>query len=188
MHKFFGHLKTILIHKWYVFVFCCKCGIPFRGIVHDLSKFSPTEFWESVRYYTGKSSPINACKKDKGYSLAWQHHKGHNSHHYQHWTDNYDSGKLSAICMPLTDTLEMLCDYLGASKAYSRGKATYVDELSWWISERNKSKSMHPVQIEFLDTVFVYLAEGGKFPKKKYLKKLYFDIKEKYPVKVEVKK
>ena len=47
---------------------------------------------------------------------------------------------------------------------------------------------MHPVQIEFLDTVFVYLAEGGKFPKKKYLKKLYFDIKEKYPVKVEVKK
>lgn len=46
-----GHTKTVLKHKWVVFKLCCKAGIPWRGLVHDLSKFSPTEFWESAKYY-----------------------------------------------------------------------------------------------------------------------------------------
>lgn len=59
----FKHLNTVCTHKWVVFKLCCKAGIPFRGLVHDLSKFSPTEFWESVKYYQGTSSPIVAAKK-----------------------------------------------------------------------------------------------------------------------------
>ena len=49
--NFFGHLKTILIHKYWVFVYCHKLGITWQGIIHDLSKFSWTEFSESVKYY-----------------------------------------------------------------------------------------------------------------------------------------
>ena len=61
------HFKKICVHKHYVRKYCWKVGLYWRGITHDLSKFSPVEFWESVRYYQGNSSPIDACKKDKGY-------------------------------------------------------------------------------------------------------------------------
>ena len=40
----FGHLKTITKHKWVVFKLSIKAGIPIRGLLHDLSKYSPTEF------------------------------------------------------------------------------------------------------------------------------------------------
>jgi hypothetical protein len=83
--KILKHFCLICRHKFYVFYWCCKVGIPFRGIVHDLSKFSPTEFWESVKYYSGTGSPINTSKKLNGYSKAWLHHKGRNKHHYEYW-------------------------------------------------------------------------------------------------------
>ena len=49
----FLHFKKICIHKYWVGYYCFKLGIPWRGIKHDLSKFSPIEFWESVKYYQG---------------------------------------------------------------------------------------------------------------------------------------
>lgn len=79
------HFKTICIHKFYVAKYCFKAGLFTQGILHDLSKFSPTEFIESVKYYQKSGSPINACKKEKGVSMAWLHHKGVNKHHYEHW-------------------------------------------------------------------------------------------------------
>ena len=51
--KIFKHTKLVIKHKWVVFKLCCKIGIPWRGFMHDWSKFSPTEFWESIKYYRG---------------------------------------------------------------------------------------------------------------------------------------
>ena len=76
------HFKKICIHKYWVAHYCFKCGLYWRGIKHDMSKFSPIEFWESVKYYQGDRSPIDAAKEDKGWSAAWMHHKGRNTHHY----------------------------------------------------------------------------------------------------------
>lgn len=73
------HFKKILIHKKYVFFFARKLRIGWQGFWHDMSKFSPTEFFESVKYYQGTSSPIDAAKADMGYSMAWLHHTGHNT-------------------------------------------------------------------------------------------------------------
>ena len=44
-------------HKWYVMVECFKVGLYRQGIVHDLSKFSITEFMPSARYFQGDKSP-----------------------------------------------------------------------------------------------------------------------------------
>ena len=74
--KALKHFKTICIHKFWVFHYCRKAGIPFKGLVHDLSKFSPVEFFESVKYFQGDRSPIDACKAENGWSKAWMHHKG----------------------------------------------------------------------------------------------------------------
>ena len=68
MNKFLGHLKTVLKHKKNVAHYCFICGLYKQGLLHDMSKFSPTEFWESVKYWQGTRSPIDACKEDKGYS------------------------------------------------------------------------------------------------------------------------
>lgn len=141
--KVLGHLKTILVHKYWVFYYACKLGIPWRGIKHDLSKFSPVEFWESVKYWDGKSSPIPKCKADRGYSLAWQHHKGRNSHHYEYWVDYLDQGGIP-IKMPWNDLLELVADYLGAARAYLGNTFTYQRELDWWKKKWDSGIKMHP--------------------------------------------
>lgn len=140
--KTIGHLKTILIHKWWVFYYACKLGIPWRGIKHDMSKFSPVEFWESVRYWSGTKSPIPVCKEIQGYSLAWQHHKGRNSHHYEYWVDALDRGGV-AIKMPWKDLLELVADYLGAARAYLGKDFSLQKEADWWFYKRRENIKMH---------------------------------------------
>ena len=151
INKVLGHLKTVLVHKFWVFVYCCKLGIPWQGLIHDLSKFSWVEFSESVNYYQeGKRSPINACKEDKGYSLAWQHHKGRNPHHYEYWTDNYDGGT-TFIEMPKKYVLELVADYMAAGKTY--GNLSLDDEIAWWNSKKD-SKFIHPKTKELITETF----------------------------------
>ena len=135
-----AHFKKICVHKFWVAYYCFKAGLYWRGITHDLSKFSWVEFWESVKYYQGTSSPINACKADKGCSLAWQHHKGRNPHHYEYWTDRYDDGTV-AIEMPYKYAVELICDWLGAARAYLGKDFTYQGEYKWLV---NKFKNTHP--------------------------------------------
>ena len=60
------HFKLITHHKWVVFKLCCKVGEPWRGFMHDISKYSPTEFWEGCKYYVGTHSPITEAKKQMG--------------------------------------------------------------------------------------------------------------------------
>lgn len=92
LRSFIGHLKTVLIHKYYVGKYCFMCGLYWQGITHDLSKLSWKELIESCRYYTGKRSPIDLCKEVNGYSEAWLHHRGRNYHHWEMWVDNFEKG------------------------------------------------------------------------------------------------
>ena len=152
----FRHFAKICKHKYWVFYYCCKAGIPWRGFMHDWSKFSPIEFWESVRYYQGDSSPIDACKKDKGVSRAWMHHKGRNTHHYEYWQDNFDNGG-QPVQMSYKDAVEMLCDYLGAGRAYMGKDFTYKKEYEWWINKSSKPLAMHEHTKAFIQKVLVNL-------------------------------
>ena len=172
LHKFFGHLKTVLTHKYWVFYYSVQFGIPIRGLMHDLSKFHPVEFFESVKYYTGTSSPIDECKKDNGYSKAWLHHKGVNKHHYEHWQDNFDNGG-KPLCMPYKDTLEMLCDYLGAGRAYNGKNFSFQNEYEWWKNKSSKPLAMHQVQQNFFTDVFYLMSESNDILSKEMLRDLY---------------
>lgn len=175
MKNFFKHLKTVIIHRFWVCYYCFKARLYWQGLMHDLSKFSPTEFLESVKYYQGTSSPIDACKKEKGYSLAWQHHKGINKHHYEYWQDNFDSGTTHLI-MPFKYNLEMICDYLGAGRAYSGKNFTYQGELDWWNNVKDSKKAMHIVNKKFTDKVMRMIALNGDNVFKNYdylLEQLY---------------
>jgi hypothetical protein len=118
MKGFFGHLKTVCTHKLFVFIECCKVGLVWQGLIHDLSKFSPTEFLISAKYWTGVSTPIREERKDKGYSITWPHHYHRNKHHWDYWID-IENGKTIPIPMPEKYILEMFCDMVAASKTYN---------------------------------------------------------------------
>ena len=48
------YLRYVLVHKWHVLQECWRLNIKWRGIVHDLSKFSPAEWGPYVdRFYGG---------------------------------------------------------------------------------------------------------------------------------------
>ena len=152
------HLRKIQTHRKWVCRYCFMAGIPWRGITHDLSKYSPTEFWESVRYYVGIGSPINEAKKDKGYSVAWLHHKGRNRHHWAYWTDNFSEGT-TIYTMPEKDFVELVCDFLGAAHAYNEKQFSYRNEYEWWKRDREKGNKAMPLPNKImLDIIFSDLA------------------------------
>ena len=66
--RFWGHLRTVRKHRKMVRKLCFKCGLYWQGLTHDLSKYSHTEFWNGVKYFTGTASPHVGERKVKGYS------------------------------------------------------------------------------------------------------------------------
>lgn len=149
----------ILRHKYWVFHFCRIAGIPWQGFMHDWSKFSPTEFCESVKYYNGKVSPIKICKQQNhGRSMAWIHHHGHNLHHYEAWWDNFDKGA-KPTDMPYKYAVEMICDYLGAGKAYGRDAFTLQGEYEWWQNKKKSGVGTTQHMIDFIEAMLKKLAE-----------------------------
>ncbi len=160
LRNVFKHFKLITIHRWYVFLNCCKAGMPIRGLCHDLSKYSPTEFWESVKYFQGNRSPIDACKEVNGYSMAWMHHKGRNPHHYEHWQDNFDKGG-QAVQMPFKYALELVCDYLAAGRAYMKKDFSYIAEYDWWCGKKKNPIAMHSQTKEFIELMLNQMRIDG---------------------------
>ena len=120
--NFIGHLKTVMQHRHQVFIHCVKAGIPMRGLPHDLSKFSPTEFIPGVLYYQGNRSPNEREREVGGYSRAWMHHKGRNRHHFEYWIDyclDPDGKAYMGGCrMPMKYVAEQFCDRIAACRVY----------------------------------------------------------------------
>lgn len=117
LHKTIAHFRTITHHRHVVCRECFQVGLYWQGLTHDLSKYSPTEFWVGARYYQGTRSPNNAEREDKGLSTSWLHHKGRNRHHYEYWMD-YSAKRHDGIAgsgiiacrMPLRYVMEMFMD------------------------------------------------------------------------------
>ena len=171
------HFNKVVTHKKEVFKACCKAGIPVQGILHDMSKFSPVEFFESAKYYCGDRSPIDKCKEVNGYSLAWFHHRGRNKHHWEYWVDNFEKG-MTPVRMPYKYAVEMLCDFIGAGKAYYGEEFTYDKEYDWWKNKRNVV-IMHPQTKCFIENMLVDLmVRGEKALNKTNLKKKYHGSKK----------
>lgn len=144
MNKFLGHLKTVIKHKHWVRKYCFKCGLYWQGLTHDLSKFSPTEFIPGVKYFTGKCSPNDLERNDKGYSAAWLHHKGRNRHHWDYWQDVKKGEGYFSVEMPLKYTAEMLCDRIAACRVYHGKDYKQGDAYDYFTKCQMTAKSMNP--------------------------------------------
>ena len=142
--KAWKHFCTITRHKNLVLVGCFKIGLYKQGLLHDMSKYSPTEFLVGCRYYKGYMSPNNAERNDKGYSSAWLHHKGRNRHHLEYWIDyniptegEDDHSGMAGMKMPGKYVCEMFIDRISASKNYQKGKYTDNSPLAYYLNSKN---------------------------------------------------
>ncbi len=170
MGNYFKHFKTITSHKHKVFIHCCKAGIPLRGLLHDLSKYTFQEFIPGVKYYQGFRSPNEAEREAIGYSSAWIHHKGVNKHHYEHWTD-YDpvSKEIRPVPMPQKYVIEMFCDRVAASKTYLKEKYTEAAPLDYYTKGR-VHRFLHPETAAALECLLNMLAEKGEDETFRYIR------------------
>ena len=179
--KIWKHFCLVNKHRWYVFRLSIKAGIPWRGLLHDLSKYSPTEFFESVKYYNGKRSPLHVCREDKGYSLSWLHHKGRNKHHFEYWLDygiNPEEG-IKGMKMPVKYVVEMFIDRMSASMNYQKEKYTDKSPLEYY-DKRKEYYLLHETTRKQLEFLLNKLAKDGeketlRFIKKEVLKEGFLD-------------
>jgi len=158
LKKMWLHFKLITKHRWLVFKFCVKVGIPFRGLIHDLSKYSFTEFFESAKYYVGYKSPIQVAREEREYSKAWLHHKGRNKHHEEYWYDF--NAPVKAPVIPYKYAVEMLCDSLSAGITY-KGKEFKNDYPLWYWNNKKNKDLFHPKMQRFFEDVYNEIAEKG---------------------------
>lgn len=141
MSKFLTYSKYVLRHKFFVFVECCKYGMPLRGLLHDMSKLRLSEFIPYMHHFgsgiktgrdkTGYYKPHNTG--DPAFDFAWFLHQKRNSHHWQYWILPTDGGGTKVLEMPLAVRKEMVADWRGAGRAQGT-----PDVLAWYAKNKDK--------------------------------------------------
>lgn len=170
--KAWQHFKTITHHKFLVMQGCFKVGLYKQGLLHDLSKYSPTEFLTGARYYQGNRSPNAAERDEKGYSEAWMHHKGRNKHHYEYWTDmNMTTRRYEPVPMPRRYFVEMVMDRRAACMTYQGDNYTAASPLNYYLGSRERTL-MHPQTQRELEYVLTMLRDRGEEETFHYLRQI----------------
>lgn len=157
--KAIKHFKTITKHKIRVMKLCFKIGLYKQGLLHDLSKYGPSEFLTGCKYYQGTFSPNSAERNAIGYSTAWLHHKGRNKHHWEYWVDFTRKGLIPAK-MPKQYVLEMFCDRVAASQIYQGNNYNDSYPLKYYDGGKH-SYIMHPETRKLLEFLLIYLKDHG---------------------------
>ena len=132
---FWGHLKTVNRHRALVRKHCFRLGLYWQGLTHDLSKYSPTEFWPGVKYFQGDHSPNDQQRREEGYSAAWLHHKY---------------------------LAEMFCDRLAASKVYQGENFDTGHPYKFFQRGKGRRLLLHPETSARLEKILIILRDEGE--------------------------
>lgn len=177
MNGFFGHLRTITRHHNLVCAYCFRAGLYRQGLLHDLSKLSPTEFLVGAKYYQGTRSPNNAEREDKGYSEAWLHHKGRNRHHYEYWidytTDVNSPYGMAGARMPARYVAEMIFDRVSASRVYMGDAYTDRCPLEYYLRGRDRYWYIHEDTKREMEFLLRMWAKRGEDYTIRYIRQVY---------------
>lgn len=147
MKKHWQYLKYVLKHKWYTFLECCKLGVPWLGIIHDWSKFLPSEWFACVNYFhgpqaiprrdvTGYYKPTDTG--DLAFDFARFLHDKRNRHSWQWWTLPNDKNGIEVFPIPDKYRREMLADWRGA------GRAQGTPNTASWYCANSEKMQLHP--------------------------------------------
>ncbi len=170
MHSFHpvAHFKTITEHRRLVREYCFRLGLYRQGLLHDLTKYTPVEFWRGAKYYQGHRSPNNKEREETGVSLAWLHHKGRNKHHFEYWIDYTleDGNKVGfgGNPMPKRYIAEMFCDRIAACRIYMGDKYTDAAPYDYYKKGTGTrvGTMIHPDTAAELEKMLEILKEEGE--------------------------
>ena len=171
--KAWQHFRTINHHRFLVMKGCFKVGLYRQGLLHDLSKYSPSEVLVGCRYYQGTRSPNNAEREEIGYSRAWLHHKGRNRHHYEYWIDYSTNPKegIIGMKMPVRYVIEMFIDRIAAAKTYRGSKYTDSYPLEYYEKGAARlGRMVHPETAQLLHSLLKMLARDGEEETFRYIR------------------
>lgn len=122
-----------------------RIGVPPEQLdFHDESKWKEPEFSGYALHFKGGGAPNE-------FATAWIHHIHHNPHHWQHWIfpDGYtpegSNVENGIVRMPEKYALEMIADWMGASKAYTRSW-----DISEWLKANIPRVSVHSETAKYL--------------------------------------
>ncbi len=203
--KYLQYFWYVVRHKWYVFLACRAEGLYWRGLIHDWSKFRPSEFFPYTEHFYGEWPKKNCykcvsilgnqcshngsgigqgeqaerCKDylrtgagvrdktgyykptdtgDPAFDYAWFLHQKRNPHHWQWWVLPDAGDETQVLAMRQRYYKEMLCDWIGASKAQGHGGI-----VSAWYLANAEQMAFHPDTWEALEAAMRLKAvlEGG---------------------------
>ena len=137
---YWKYLKYVLRHKYYVMIECFRIGLYWRGTMHDLSKFYPSEFIPYAQFFYGNYPSLSDIHGDARnsytgkfketvktqFDFAWLKHQKRNPHHWQWWLLQNDTDGFVALDMSDDYINEMICDWIGAGMAIT-GKREYKE-------------------------------------------------------------
>ncbi len=118
-----------------------------------------SEFIESVKYFQGNRSPIEAAKEDIGYSIAWFHHRGRNPHHSQYWCD-ISFGEVILCEIPFRYLVELICDGIAAGKTYMGDKWTDSTPIEYYM-QRDCNSFYHKNTKRKLEQIYLDIQKYG---------------------------
>lgn len=176
--KVWQHFCTITHHKYLVMKHCFRVGLYRQGLLHDMSKYSPSEFLVGCKYYQGTRSPNNAEREDTGVSTAWLHHKGRNKHHFEYWIDyGLKEPGLTGMKMPKRYVVEMFMDRVAASKNYMKEAYTDSAPLKYY-QNGIAGKLIHEDTRRLLEQMLNMLAEKGEKATFSYIRNTILKTKD----------
>ena len=155
---------------------CFKCGLYKQGLLHDLSKYSPTELKTGAKYWVGTRSPNSIERETIGYSTAWLHHKGRNKHHFEHWVDysvNDGEHVIMGAQMPRKYVAEMVMDRISASRNYLGDAYNDRQPLEYFLKSKEKLWFIHPQTNKELEALLRILNDHGEEKLLHYIKYRY---------------
>ena len=162
------HFKTVSEHRRLVRNYCFRLGLYRQGLMHDLSKYSPSEFWRGAKYWQGTRSPNNKEREVTGVSRAWLHHKGRNKHHFEYWIDymiNEDGTVgFGGNPMPKKYIAEMFCDRIAACRVYMGDKYTDASAYDYYMkgTATRVGPLIHPMTAAELEKMLKVLKDEGE--------------------------
>ena len=158
LKTWFNLFWTILIHKYYIFVWGLRLKVPiYQLVTHDCSKFCSDE-WDGYL-------ELNSNNRSDQYLNAWLHHQNTNKHHYQYWILR-DNGKVTPLPMPIEYVKEMVCDWIAANKSYQSDELSDLSNelLNFKYFEKNHMniiKLSHQITLKQIVIVLDELSNSG---------------------------
>ena len=163
MKSHWVYFKYVMRHKWYVFLECCKLGIPWLGIIHDWHKFTPVEWFPYVHYFYNKDGSEKQIRDKTGYykpddtgdrmfDSAWFYHQKRARHHWQSWAFPDTNGELTLMPIPIKYAKEMLADWYGAAQAQGKERDSVMD----WYREHRNDMMLHPSTRDWIQNALLW--------------------------------